>query len=227
MPTLESHILEDTRTYLGEEAAESLINWLNFTQDTPGRARIIEVIGTFMRRCVLGVSVPEDAIVERDGSFYQVETDITASREDLNKRLEILLSYYTVVPSITFPSYTGSAPVTMPYFIFWKPAPGSKLDKQQLRFDETAEWKDEFDLPGVQMAESGAIRVALDLMQTGLIWKVSRCRCEKFYFRRFSHQRFCSTKCRLADSRDSDDARKKRNEYARKLYQLKKSGKVK
>ncbi len=127
MRTRGSRILDEGRTYQGEEAAEVLINWLNFTEDAAGRARIIEVLGAFMRRCALGVSIPEDAMIERDGTFYETETEITASRNELNKRLEILLSYYTVVPTITFPTYTGSAPVTMPYLIFWKAAPGSKL----------------------------------------------------------------------------------------------------
>jgi hypothetical protein len=60
-----------------------------------------------------------------------------------------------------------------------------------------------------------------------LISKIAVCRCGKFYFRKFAHQRFCSQKCKLAEFRTNEEVRTKRNEYARKLYHLHKTGKVK
>ena len=113
---------------------------------------------------------------------------------------------------------------------FWRPLPGSKLAKNmrkaaQRNLDALSD--SDFDLPGAQMGETGAIKTALELIQSGLIWKVGPCKCGKYFFRKFSHQHFCSEKCRIADFRSTDEARAKRNEYARKLYHLHKTGKVK
>jgi len=115
-------------------------------------------------------------------------------------------------------------------FTSWRPLPGSKLSKNMWKATQH-NWEalsdSDFDLPGAQMGEAGAIKTALELIQSDLIWKVGRCKCGKFFFRKFSHQHFCSEKCRIANFRSTDEARAKRNEYARKLYHLHKTGKVK
>ena len=77
------------------------------------------------------------------------------------------------------------------------------------------------------MREIGALFRALELIKSGLISKIKKCRCQKYYFKKFAHQRFCSQKCKLAEFRTNDVVREKRNEYARKLYHLHKTGKVK
>ena len=102
----------------------------------------------------------------------------------------------------------------------WIPAPGSRLYRAVSPDSRAVD-------NGVRISESQAIKQTLDLIQSGYISRVLPCRCGKFFFQKFSHQRFCGGKCRVAEFRTSDEARRKRNEYARKLYHLHKSGKVK
>jgi hypothetical protein len=228
MATLESRILEKRRKYDGEDAAESLVNWLNFTRDEAAKARILNVISTFRGLAFCVANMPRDLIYEKDGDFYERQTVDTARRDDLKQALAHLLSYYQAVPSIiTIPRQAAIGEVSC--MVSWKPAPGSRFssDQQTLIPSRDTEWRDEFDLPGGQMAEIGALLNVLDLIRAATILKVASCRCRQFYFRKFAHQRFCSTKCRLADFRDSDESRAKRNDYARKLYHLRKTGKVK
>jgi hypothetical protein len=139
-------------------------------------------------------------------------------------------------PAISIIGSDGK-PDTWKILTFWTPVPGSLLQKnsakasahlmKEMKKHPERFWIDEETaIEGTQMGETGAIKIALSLIESGWIWKVGPCRCGKIFFRRFMHQRFCSEKCRIAEFRNSDDARAKRNEYARKLYHLHKSGKV-
>lgn len=68
----------------------------------------------------------------------------------------------------------------------------------------------------------------IELMERGAIDLVRRCeQCTDWYFARFKPQRFCRDSCRERNHRGSDAYKAHKREYARKLYHLKKSGKVK
>lgn len=57
--------------------------------------------------------------------------------------------------------------------------------------------------------------------------RIAQCACGTYYFRRFSHQRFCSETCRLKEFRSSAEWKAHRRRKAREYYWLHKSGKVK
>ena len=59
------------------------------------------------------------------------------------------------------------------------------------------------------------------------IKKLRECACSKWFYARFSHQRFCSSKCRERAFRSSEVWKAYRRRKAREYYQLHKSGKVK
>jgi hypothetical protein len=94
----------------------------------------------------------------------------------------------------------------------WFPAQSSK----KYRYG----WPTDYD-------ETNAIFDLATLSGAGLLPQLRLCRCDTFFFQKFSHQRFCSTKCRLDEFRSSPDVKAKRNAEARRIYHLRKAGKVK
>ncbi len=221
--------METARTFQGEEVAEPLVNWLNLSEDEEARDRIRGLVHAFLEALFYGATMPIDIRRHGDGSLSEEENEHTKMRDQLRTRLAERLGFYEVVPTILFLNpvkQTGKFPR---FHTGWKAAPGSQFAQMDRGFDPEfhPEWKEEYDLPGRQMGEIGALLSALELFNSGEILRVHVCRCGNFYYQRFKHQRFCSAKCRLADFRKSDESRLKRNDYARKLYQLHKTGKVK
>jgi hypothetical protein len=228
MAKLESRIQENARQYHGQSDAESLVNWLNVTEDLVGRARIIEVIDAFLRAIHLESETEPNVTHRKDGSAWVLMTPERQLVEAATKKLDRLLSYYTVVPNIAIPTSAQKGEAT--YWVSWRSAPGSKVERHSRTVPRPGpgrKWKKHYEIPGGQMGEIGALFNSLELIKSGLIAKIAGCRCGKFYFRKFAHQRFCSQKCKLAEFRTNEEVRTKRNEYARRLYHLHKSGKVK
>jgi hypothetical protein len=131
---------------------------------------------------------------------YYVGEDHTRSLE----RLQVLLQEYKYYPMF-FPlgSITGS---------HWYPVPrGNKYSHG---------WAVEYD-------DSNAVFDLADLADAELLNRVKRCRCGRWIFAKFSHQRFCSVQCREKEFRSSPEWKEYRRKKAREYYRLHKSGKVK
>ena len=228
MSRQDSRIQESARQYHGQKDAESLVNWLNVTEDLVGRARIIEIVETFFRAIYLESVTEPNITTRKDGSSWQLITPERKLVEAATRKLDRLLAFYTVIPEIMIPPSAQKGEVQ--YDVSWRSAPGSKValhGRTVPRPGPGRKWKEHYELPGGQMREIGALFRALELIKSGLISKIKKCRCQKYYFKKFAHQRFCSQKCKLAEFRTNDVVREKRNEYARKLYHLHKTGKVK
>jgi hypothetical protein len=157
------------------------------------------------------------------------EPDDPRSPEDLEETLNQALRYFQLTPIISTDNPKGRQSLTG-----WEPVPGSRLTenlkKATARLRKCARispelfYKDDGTaIDGVFMGEHDAIRIALRIIETGWFWQVGPCTCGKIFFRRFKHQRFCDEKCRIAAFRSSDEARRRRNEYARELYHAKKA----
>jgi hypothetical protein len=216
------------RQYHGQSDAESLVNWLNVTEDLVGRARIIEVVNAFFRATYLEAATEHKMTRGKDGFFHEEMTPHLELLEAVKKKLNRLLAYYTVVPSIGIPASTQTGETS--FLVHWRSAPGSKMARHSSSAPHPGpgrKWKKHYQIPGGQMGEIGALLNALELIKSGLISKIAGCRCGKFYFKKFAHQRFCSQKCKLTEFRANEEVRAKRNEYARKLYHLHKTGNVK
>jgi len=213
--------IPEKRTYRGEGSAKALINWLNLTTDHDAKLRICEVVSLYAK-LIVQKSRMKGSICKKNGRYFEKPNADTIKRDEIEDALEKALNYYRMTPSI-FLAGPDNGAVEWDLTVLWSALPGSKLDRNQSRNSKrqlASLSKEDFNLPGAQMGESGAIRKTLDLIESHLIWKVAQCRCCKYFFRKFKHQHFCSHKCRIANFRDSDDARTKRNEYARKLYRL-------
>ncbi|HEY3974529.1 MAG TPA: hypothetical protein VGM18_16110 [Candidatus Sulfotelmatobacter sp.] len=75
--------------------------------------------------------------------------------------------------------------------------------------------------------ESVAIHNAIELAKLGLLERIVPCRCGRWFYAKFKHQRFCGIACRKKDHESSETFRAARRAYMRRYYQLKVSGKVK
>lgn len=220
----ESRITEKRREYQGGDAAEVVINWLNAPRVPEWeKARVRMIIALYRNMFGENAAAKDRFSGGDDRYWHEICNRHPLDRLGLKNALNKALSYYWMVPAVSMFG-PWEQPSECIVSIIYKPAPGSRLARNP---EEIRRSPMEQEPRGTGMHEVGAIRNVLDLMQSGSIFKVSRCSCGKFYFRKFSHQRFCSEKCRIAEFRTSDEARRKRNEYARKLYHLHKTGKVK
>jgi hypothetical protein len=234
MATSKSRIPESSRTYSGEESAEILVSWLNQTAEEEAKTRIMQVISLYLELWFL-CNESEAAQERRVGrKWIKNDTPEVRKRAKLEAELNEALEYYQTRPWIIFADGYRTdtrARIVSPHFSSL-PAKGSEFAqkmKERLKSHPLPKLSNKRELvpPGAGMGETGAIRYTLALLESGYIFKIRRCRCEKFFFQRFSHQRFCSEKCRIAEFRTSDEARLKRNAYARKLYQLHQTKNVK
>ena len=64
-------------------------------------------------------------------------------------------------------------------------------------------------------------------IEDGTISKVERCDCGHFFFQRFHHQKFCSSKCRIKTNLNSESAKAYRRKKQREYYQLHRNKNVK
>jgi hypothetical protein len=72
-----------------------------------------------------------------------------------------------------------------------------------------------------------AIADLAKLAEKDLLGHLKECVCGRWIWARFSHQRFCSARCRERHFRSSEKWKEHRRQKAREYYRLHKSGKVK
>ncbi len=75
--------------------------------------------------------------------------------------------------------------------------------------------------------ESLAAHAIIEFVKRRLLNRVRRCICGKHFYANFLHQRFCSANCRHKSYEQTAGFKKRRREYMRNYYRLKRSGKVK
>jgi hypothetical protein len=231
MPSAQSRFTEKKRVYEGEHQAEMLVNWLNHSDDEDGKKRIRRVVGLYIELCFVSRS-KEAATWKKVGrSWVDNLSAEVRRRNELEASLNNALDYYQTQPWIRFVDrFKKGTRFVSPQFDS-RPVAGSEFAQNTEAWGKAhhaPELSESGNLapPGSGMAEVGAIRYTLALLESGHIFKVRRCRCDQFFFQRFKHQRFCNEKCRINEFRSSDEARQKRNAYARKLYQLHKTKNV-
>jgi hypothetical protein len=72
------------------------------------------------------------------------------------------------------------------------------------------------------------VRCVLRLIEQESILKILRCKhCTKWFFARFSHQKFCTTKCRVKHLVGSEKFKEKRRKYMQKYHWIQKKKNVK
>lgn len=71
---------------------------------------------------------------------------------------------------------------------------------------------------GYSNLEAQAVYAAVRLAERGLFDRLQLCACGRWYFARFSHQRFCSPACRVEFWESSEERKAQKRERARENY---------
>ena len=73
---------------------------------------------------------------------------------------------------------------------------------------------------GIDFDEEDAILRIMDLAREGILSRVRRCSCGDWFFAKFSHQKFCCTRCQQDYYRSSEEYRAKRRLYMKNLREI-------
>jgi hypothetical protein len=194
-----SHVL---RTYAGEKDAKPLIEWLNRKPKISERGRIEKLLANLAKvRQKYGEGDREHRLEENPqlrGLSWPIGAVPKAwYGKEFNVALreaQAELALHKVWPTLEAVSNPRSG------------ASGSTL---------SFGWKHSQD----QAAE--AVLHIVKLGKDGNLWRVRQCRhCEKWFYARFSHQDFHSTRCQEAEYKASPSWREKRREYMRGYRRL-------
>lgn len=226
MPKPVRRITEKRREYQGEDKAGALVRWLNKPDDEEAKTRIKRVIALFREMYWHCKKMPAPEL----GSLVETRHDTPDSRkyDDLHAELNRALKYYQTTPSIGFMAVSQGGINKVAFAIHAVPVAGSAFDRNTKACARTRPKLSGGRLrTGLGDGEPKAIQLMLEVFRSGDIFKIHECRCGKYIFRRFSHQRFCSQKCRIAEYRSSEEFRVARNAKQRELYRLHKKNNIK
>ena len=228
MPKAKRRIPEirEIRIYQGEQAAGALVWWLNDYPDEKVKTRIKRVIALYREAYELCTETESPKLEWKNGDWIFHETAETRKLDALNEALSKELDYYQTSPCVEFSTLSNDRGYTFVAPVYSVPVEGSAFARNEKRTVPEAVWK-ATAAAGRPNLESEVIQITLDLFRSGEICKITQCPCGKFVFQRFSHQRFCSQKCRIADYRSSEEFRLGRNKRQRELYQLHKRNNIK
>jgi len=201
------------RTYSGEKEGRDVVRWLNlglFEDEEIRRVRelISRVTGARFRvreaqsRVIEILRLYEQDRIEWEEMIrvgINSPTRTSKKNKTSHKALERRLRRYTFYPKF-FPA-----------------------GKEVLSFA----WIPTRDDPPERYGEVSAIADLAKLAEKDLLGHLKECVCGRWIWARFSHQRFCSSRCRERDFRSSEKWKEHRRQKAREYYRLHKSGKVK
>lgn len=201
MPNAERRGTE-SKAYSNERTGKRIVEWLNGETSDTARNRIRHLI-----RDLHFLENSWEEIEDSDGGAMRVRSDRRDRFLKVSRRISRVLREYKFYPMV-WP--LGSrliqqwAPVSGPDGPFrkrWPPLAGEYTDNQAV-----------FELTWLMPRD---------------VTRIRECSCGKWLFARFSHQRFCSAKCRERSFKSSPEWKAYRREKAREYYRLHKSGKVK
>lgn len=244
MPNASSHLPKEKpsssrRCYYGETDSTPVVVWLNEMADTPHGKRIVGLIADLVKLChsvrprtvKLISSRDWEAIEARHPEatgmrlhdvavkgWVESSTPLTIAEafdSEASQRVEKQLSRYTFTPTV-IPFLPGQNQYSVS--IDWMPAIRLKsairmtaADKARLR----------------RAQEAQVVRHLVELVRVGLVDRVRRCACSRWFFAKFKHGRFCSTKCQQKDYHGNEQWKEHRRKQRRENYRLHKLGIVK
>ena len=100
----------------------------------------------------------------------------------------------------------------------WSPAWKQNVRKMVL---DNTRWVVEWEPASRRdLARTQAFTSCIELARQGLLQRIKPCArkgCAKRFFARFAHQQFCSSKCQRAEIRSTEEWKKSRREYMKRL----------
>ena len=208
-----SHVTESKRTFSGESECVTLLDWLNSGDRTKGKARVTEIIDT-----IRSVHVKETQ--KFNSSDY----------DDLHDAIDKLyrqLSHYSFHPFFV-PEGKAIGVNWMPRGRrkYLRPGKGAWMRLSELA-SRAAGVAGSMLNREFEYDETDAVFHLARLAELRLLHRLKRCRCGRWMFARFSHQRFCSSKCREQEFRSSSEWKEHRRKKAREYYWLHKTKNIK
>jgi ribosomal protein S27AE len=185
------------RTYTGEEECRALVDWLNRDGQTPAGLRIQTWL-SFLH--VLSEAAP--SLGGAVGTLDLKEVIAALAKDQGGSRAESLRRLLK--------------------------SPGLPNDhvRVKVKFEGVGEARRIVPLIAADTAEGEALLTVLRISQKGVLDRVKKCpRCGKWFFARFSHQRFCRTKCQQEHFRKSAAWKAHRNQWMRNYYKQTRSRK--
>ena len=195
MPLYDSHIQKSRRTYSGEGYSTArIIQWLNECEDNEAQLQVRELIKA-------GVTLARATPKQSKGSTLSVEIRKVLS---LERRINKWIAKYKAMPKLAL--VTKGKRRDFDWHFYWDP-----IDR--------GSWSRRIGKLHFRVSEFEAVTGLLDLGLRNMA-RIQFCECSRAYYQRFSHQKFCSEKCRLQHYAKADDWKAYRREKARQYYQL-------
>jgi hypothetical protein len=194
------------RKFHGEWHANFLVDWFNgHLREGTGKERVRKILSGFQR---LGEIAQDKSVGEREWTKRVPTHPLVKEANLLMGSLHQAVARYRLEPD----------------WVIHLSGPGPEVPLWPPTMFLSARI---FLRSGRQAEESHVIEKLFKCIEDGVLHKILTCSCGKLFFQRFSHQRFCSEKCRSKSYQDSETWREYRRNKAREYYHLQISGKVK
>jgi len=198
------------RFYPGEAECAELIEWLNKKRKGESRLRVIQILSDI--REFHALNEPNEAAlmsVDVRGEMKMARMLLIKDKKNFERNLKRslklcrsinrLLSVYKVFPVLVKPTEFG-------WNLCWEPVYEPRKRATAPTYEEVA-----------------AVLDLVHLAKDGLLTRVNNCPCcSKWFFARFRHQKFCSTRCQQKHYWQSPEWKHHRRTYLRS-YKLIKS----
>jgi hypothetical protein len=202
MPKTRSHGTESGRARASERTAARVIAWVNEPSEDGPRNRIRALL-----RDIRFLLDAWELVEDDEGGGWCIQRVKEKRASQAWRRISRLFRRYSFFPFLMpfGPSLIQQwAPIRGPFGKFkgkWPPIAGRYTDNQAI-----------FELTWLMPSDIGRIR---------------ECVCGKWLYSKFSHQKFCSAKCREKAFRSSPEWMEYRRNKAREYYWLHKNKNVK
>jgi hypothetical protein len=184
---------QTAREFSGEGSSSELVEWLNANKEDLDRKRVRDLLRNI--RIVVSDWIPESL----DGTSWVrrgPQKDFDRARKDIQR---LVCKYKFAprlngVPGAIICQWVPVSGLNGKYKKRWPPVDGKYDDVQAI--------------------------YALVTLPPGCIPRILECDCGTWFYRRFSHQRFCSAPCRDKANKATPAAREYRRKKAHEYYWL-------
>jgi hypothetical protein len=192
MPIRISRDRKAPRTFLGEEDADSVLEWLNMAlkKDDWFRSQEAEESWQRLALVIYGILNLLDQSDQNPGWNPGPGVPLAPEVKDALKDLNRSLQRYTTHP-VFLPDQENTGALVV----------------------ENAFWND------VPVGESIAVHAAVRLARQNKLNRLKLCKCGLWYYAKFSHQRFCSSECREKFWETSEERKEQKRGRAREYYE--------
>ncbi len=239
-------VLERPRIYRGQEDAGPVVQWLNQNAGSDAARRVAKLIVDLTALCgsvrplVLRFPPPEEMARfkrKHPGLYRSISLPEAVERglisnpanwpvrdgfgerwdSEPERRAQAVLARYSFRPYIFDNNKEGGFQVEMlPSRLFTpRKIPGSWA----IRITRPRRWITVADAEGKgREQESWTILRMIRLTRDGLIDRIRRCSCGKWFFAQHRQRRWCTTECRHREYKSTPEWKEKRNRYMRGYY---------